>query len=135
MSESLKVAVVASTPGGDSNTYVMFDSTVSFGVGIDGDPRNATLRAHDISRVTFSVKNSQAGTLRAYMSSNKGTNWDQFGNDIAVPIPSATDISGPYDFLVDTYGDVRISWINGGVAQATWRPIVTLIRGDRPKGS
>jgi len=134
MVESLRVAVVAATPGADANVYVMFDSTVTFGVGIDGDSRNCTLRAHNISRVTFAVENSQAGTLRAYRSVDKGLAWDQVGGDIVVAIAAATDISGPYDYLVDTYTDFRLTWVNGGVAQATWRPEVHLIRSDRASG-
>lgn len=136
MGESLKVGLAnTSTPGADSNVYIMFDSTVSFGVGIDGDPRNATLRAHNISRVVFGVKNSHLGTLKSYRSINKGTNWDQVGDDISVDAAGATDISGPYDFLVDTYSDFRISWVNGGSAQTTWRAEVTAIRSDRASGT
>ena len=135
MGESLKVKVVASTPGADSNTYVMFDSTVTFGVGVDGDSRNQTLRNHDISRVIFTLKNSHLGTIKAYESMDKGANWVQFGDDISVAASGSTDVSGPYDFLVDTYDDVRISWVNGGSAQTTWRPGVTLVRGDRASGT
>jgi hypothetical protein len=135
MGESLKVKVVAATPGADTNVYVMFDSTVTFGVGIDGDSRNQTLNAHDISRVCFSLENSHLGTIRAYESMDKGLNWVQFGDDISVAAAGATDISGPYDFLVDTYDDVRISWVNGNSAQTTWRPGIKLIRGDRAIGT
>ena len=135
MGESLKVKVVAATPGADTNVYVMFDSTVTFGVGADGDPRNQTLNAHDISRVAFSLENSHLGTIRSYESMDKGLNWVQFGDDISVAAAGATDISGPYDFLVDTYDDVRISWVNGGSAQTTWRPGIKLIRRDRASGT
>ena len=136
MGESLKVKVVSATPGTDSNVYVIFDSTVTFGVGIDGDPRNQTLNAHDISRVIFALENSHLGTIKSYESSNKGANWDQFGGDIAVAGASpATDITGPYDFLVDTYDDVRITWTNGGTAQDPWRPSIKLVRGDRASGT
>lgn len=129
MRESLKVAVIAATPGTDSNTYVMFSSVVTFPAG--------TFRVINggVSRVTFSVENSQAGTVKAYRSVDKGTNWDQVGGDITVAIASATDISGPYDFLTDTYSDFKVEWVNGGVAQATWRPEVTLIVGDRASGT
>lgn len=123
------------TPGADSNVYIMFDSTVTFGVGVDGDPRNQTLIAHSISRVIFSVENSHAGTLRAYRSINKGTNWDQVTGDLAVAAAGATDISGPYDYLVDPYADFRLSWVNGGSAQTTWRAAVTLLRGMRASGT
>lgn len=135
MGDSVKVKVVAATPGADSNTYVMFDSTVTFGVGIDGDPRNQTLNAHGISRIAFSLKNSHLGTIKSYESMDKGSNWVQFGDDISVAAASSTDISGPYDFLVDTYDDVRIVWVNGASAQTTWRPGIKLVRGDRASGT
>src|SRR5262245_13705384 len=127
--ENIQVKVIASTPGADTNTYNMFNSTVTFGTGTAGDVRNVGLAAHNVSRIEFSVNNSQAGTLRYYMSVDKGLNWNQVGGDIAVPAAAATDISGPYDYLADAYPDVKLDWINGNVAQATWRPTVTLIRG------
>jgi hypothetical protein len=136
MNESIRVSPVnTSTPGADTDTYVLFDSTVTFGVGIDGDSRNHTLIAHEISRVTVSIDNSHSGTLKSYRSTDKGANWKQFGGDIAVPASAATDISGPYDYLTDTHPDVRISWVNGGSAQTTWRPALTMIRGDRAPGT
>jgi hypothetical protein len=129
MIETIRVSPTnSSTPGTDSNTYVMFDSTVTFGVGIDGDVRNETLIAHEISRVIFTLDNNQAGTLKAYRSIDKGLNWKQVGGDIVVPIAGATDVNGPYDFLTDAHPDFRISWVNGGVAQTTWRPSVTMLR-------
>lgn len=135
MGESLQVKVIAATPGADANTYNMFDSTVTFGTGTAGDIRNQTLISHCISRITFSVENSAAGTLKSYFSHNKGTTWTQFAGDIAVAAPAAGDISGPYDYLVDTYPDVKIDWVNGSSAQDPWIPIVTLIRGDRASGT
>jgi hypothetical protein len=105
----------------------MFDST-AWTIGAGSLPQWAC-------RVSFAVENSAAGTLRAYRSVDKGTNWDQFGGDIVVAAATATGISGPYDFLVDTYSDVRISWVNGGSAQTTWRPEVTVTRGDRASGT
>lgn len=135
MGESLKVKVVSATPGADANTYNIFSSIVTFGTGTAGDTRNQGLRAHCISRVNFGVENSGAGTLKAYRSVDGGTNWDQIGGDIAVAAAPATDINGPYDYLVDTYDDFKIDWVNGGAAQDPWRPEVTLIRGDRASGT
>jgi len=136
MGESLKIGLAnTSTPGADSNTYIMFDSTVSFAAPNHSDGKSTGLRTHNISRVSFGVENSHAGTLKAYRSIDKGTNWDQVGNDITVAAAGATDISGPYDFLVDTYSDFRISWVNGGSAQTTWRAEVNAVCGDRASGT
>jgi hypothetical protein len=128
VSESYSIGVSnTSTPGADSNTYIMFDSTTwPLAAG------NLQLWA---TRIKFGVENSHLGTLKAYHSIDKGTNWDQVGGDIAVAAAAATDISGPYDYLVDTYKDFRLSWVNGGSAQTTWRPVLTITRGDRASGT
>lgn len=124
--ESFTIAVTGGTPGADSNTYKLFDSTVSFAAG--------QMRTLNLSRITFDVKNSQAGTLNAYRSVDKGTNWDQFDTR-AVAIAAAGTISGPFDYLVDTYSDLKLEWVNGGVAQATWRPEIMGIVNDRAAGT
>jgi hypothetical protein len=124
---SVTAPVGAATPGADASVYSMFNSVDSIGAGL--------LPVRKVSRITFAVENSEAGTLKGYMSTNGGTNWDQVGGDIVVAAAAATDISGPYDFLVDTYKDFKIEWTNGGVAQATWRPIVKLIIDDRASGT
>src|SRR6478752_1521654 len=126
--ERVNVAVTGGTPGGDSNDYKLFDSTVTFGTGVAGDPRNATLAAHDINRIEFSVKNSQAGTLVASYSTDKGTTWTVFDSR-SVTAPAANKISGPFDYLVETFPDFKLVWTNGGVAQAPWIPALSLIRG------
>lgn len=113
------IKVVSSTPGADSNTYSLFNSVTSFGGGL--------LPTKHASRLEVSIKNAAAGTIKTYFSRDKGTNWYQFNGDIAVPAAAATDISGPYDFLIDPYPDVKVDWVNGGSAQTTWVPTVTLI--------
>lgn len=127
--EDVKVAVIAATPGADTNDYVMFDSTVTFAAPNASNSKSTTLAAHDISRVLFGLKNSHLGTLKVYRSTDKGTNWDQYGGDVAVPASPSTDISGPYDLLVDFTADCKVIWTNGGSAQTTWRPEVVLLRG------
>jgi len=120
MSETnVQVKVVASTPGADTNVYNMFNSVTAFGGGL--------LPSKHLSRLEFSVVNGQAGTLRFYRSVDKGTNWDQSGGDIAVPANGATDINGPYDYLIDPHTDVKLDWVNGGVAQSPWRPTVVIV--------
>lgn len=119
--------LTTTAPGADANTYPIFNSVTLFGAGV--------LRARKASRLNFGVENSEAGTLKAYMSQNGGVTWVQFGGDIAVAAAAATDISGPYDYLVDTYRDVKLDWVNGGVAQGTWIPVVTLVTMDRASGT
>lgn len=123
--ETVRVAVTGGTPGADANTYLLFDSTVTFTGG---------LRAHDISRITFSLNNSQSGTRKAAWSADGGTTWNEY-DSTAVTAASAPAMSGPFDYLVDTYKDWRLRWTNGGSAQATWIPEIILIRGDRASGT
>lgn len=116
--ETVRVAVSGGTPGGDSNDYTLFDSTVCFSDG---------LAAHDISRIEFSVNNSQAGTLKASFSQDRGTTWNLYDSR-AVVASSSGAMAGPYDYLADPYRDFKLVWTNGGVAQATWIPSIVLIR-------
>lgn len=116
--ETVRVAVSGGTPAGDSNDYILFDSTVCFSGG---------LSSHDVSRVIFGVNNSQAGTRKAYFSQDSGTTWNLY-DSTAVVAASAGAMSGPFDYLVDPYRDFKLVWTNGGVAQATWIPSLVLIR-------
>lgn len=126
--ERVNVGVSGGTPGADANTYKLFDSIVCFGTGTAGDARNAGLAAHDINRIEFSVKNSQAGTLNASYSQDKGTTWTVYDTR-AVAAAAANTISGPFDYLVDFAPDWKLEWVNGGSAQGTWLPAISLIRG------
>lgn len=129
MHENVNVKVIAATPGADSNTYNMFDSTVTFAAPAGSNGKSTTLMAHGISRLEFRVANNASGTLKFYTSVDGGTNWDQTGGDISVAASTSTDINGPYDFLVDPYKDCKLDWVNGGSAQTTWRPNVVMVRG------
>lgn len=126
MSESSDVAVTSTAPT-DSNTTILWSSDTRLGKGC--------MRMHNISRIQFTVENSHSGTLKAYRSTNGGTTWDQVGDDLAVAAAGATDVSGPYSYLVDPFNDWRLSWVNGGTTQTTWRPSLTIICGDRSAGT
>ncbi len=121
--EVVQLGVGGGTPGADSNDYVLFNSVTAFGGGL--------LHPKGASRLTFYVENSAAGTLKFYASVDKGTNWDQVGGNTAVAASASGDVSGPYDFPIDPYPDVKLVWTNGGSAQTTWRPAMSLIVGDR----
>lgn len=131
--ENIQFAVSGGTPGADANTYTLFDSTVCFGAPNQSNSKSTTLAAHDISRIEFSVKNSQAGTLNAQFSQDKGTTWTTYDTR-AVAIAGANTISGPFDYLVDPFPDWRLQWVNGGVAQGTWLPALVGIRSFHGAG-
>ena len=110
----------ASAPGADANTYPLFNST-TWTLGPGCLPQWG-------SRLLFTLDNSQAGTLKAYRSSDKGVSFHQVQNNIAVAAAPAGDVSGPYDFEIDAHPDFKLDWVNGGVAQATWKPTITIVR-------
>ncbi len=80
-----------------------------------------TLSSNDIARIVFAVKNDQAGTLKV-LESLDGTTYRQIFGDIAVAAAAATDLSGPYDWFVEPYKYIKVTWTNGGVTQGTWEP-------------
>ena len=97
----------------DSDDTTLFDSTTALGVGV--------LPISGIKRISFSVENSHTGTLKAYRSIDKGVTWDLYDQQ-SVTVPTATTISGPYDYLVDVHPEWKLVWTNGGTTQTTWRP-------------
>lgn len=106
----IKVSTTAPTL---ATTTTLLDTTSAFGVGV--------FRHTGIKRISFGVVNDQAGTLIAQKSIDGGTTWDTYDSRV-VGIPAANTMSGPFDYLVDTFLDWRLRWTNGGVTQTTWRP-------------
>jgi hypothetical protein len=109
--KSFAIAVSGGTPA-NTDTVVLFNSVTAFGTG--------GFRHNKPARISFAVENSHSGTLKAYRSTNSGTNWDQVADDIAVAVATSTDINGPYDFLVDTYLDFKLEFTTSAT-QTTWR--------------
>jgi len=106
------IAVSATAPT-DSNDTTLLDTTTAFGP--------YALPFSGIKRISFSAEHSHSGTLKAYRSTNGGTTWDQY-DERSVAAPGATTISGPFDYLVDTFKAWKLVWTNGGTTQTTWRP-------------
>jgi len=109
----MDIAVSGGTPGANSNDYTLFDSTTAFGA--------KQLPMVGIQRIALSLTNNQSGTLKAYRSTDGGTNWEQYDSQ-SVSASTSTAINGPYDYDVSTYKDWKLVWTNGGSAQTTWRP-------------
>lgn len=103
-------------PTGSAET-TLFDTTTQFGGG-------GMIPLRGIERIAFAAEHDQAGTLRAYRSTNKGTTWDLY-DERAVAAPGATGISGPFDYVINTYQDWKLVWANGGTDQGTWRPEIS----------
>jgi hypothetical protein len=119
----IKVSTTAPT---DGNSVTLFDSTVAFGRGV--------MRYLPITRVAFTTNNSHTGTLVAKRSIDGGTTWTTYDSR-AVGVPAANTISGPYDFLIDTFLEWQLIWTNGGTTQTTWTPEMVGFEGDRVPGT
>lgn len=121
---SYSIAVSGGTPTGTA-TVVLFNSVTAFGRG--------AFRCSRPNRISFTVENSHAGTLKAYRSTDHGTNWDQVGDDLTVDVATATDVSGPYDYLVDTFLDWKLEFTTSAT-QTTWRAELNA-HNDRQPGT
>lgn len=110
MADSLALNYVLATPGADSNTYVLFDSTSSTQVG------NTGTYLRNYRRYGLLLVNSQPGTLIAEFSDDKGVTWTQYAQQavIAATAQRANQVGLP----IAGFDAVRIRWINGGSAQS-----------------
>ena len=121
------------TPGADSNVYVLFATCTPGATQTDRVIQNANrdggCPAHffanaNAHKFVVDLKNSQAGTLDEYYSPDRGTTWLKISsNPVAIP---AAGFDTPREYLVESYADWKLEWTNGGVAQATWSPQMAL---------
>lgn len=102
----------------------LFNSVTAFGA--------KQLRHIPMKRISFAVEHDQAFTLTAQRSIDGGTNWDTF--DVQTVAVVANTIGGPFDYLIDTYEDVKLFMTNGGVDQTVWRPELHGIESTRQPG-
>lgn len=117
-------------PGGDSNVYLLWATTNPAGTQTDASTQNANrdggcgaclFQNTHTDKIVLSLNNSQAGTLNEYYSVDRGANWRQVSTE-AIVIPTA-GFTTEREFLVETYPDWKLEWVNGGVAQsAAWSP-------------
>lgn len=111
--EVVRVSISGGTPGADSNDYILFSSVVAFGAA-------GLLPISGLKRFSFGGYNDQAGTLKAYRSTNLAVTWDLYYSN-AIVAASSGALTGPIDFDVSPYQDWKLVWTNGGVAQGIWR--------------
>jgi hypothetical protein len=119
-----RVKYTGATPGADGNTYNLFSTVTTFG----GANFCAT---YNIQRLLVSITNQNAGTLKGYRSSDRGTTWTQVFPDTAVAAPAAGSTNF-YDLLISEYPDFKLDWVNGGSAQSPWLIDMSLTRGQVP---
>lgn len=106
-----RVKYSGSAPGADSNDYILFSTTVAF-------PGAGMAQGAGVHKLVLNLVNSQAGTLKAYRSADRGTAWTQVDSD-AVTVPSA-GTSNTAEYLLEPFLDFKLVWTNGGSAQTTW---------------
>lgn len=115
-----RIGYTGSTPGADSNTYVLF-ATILPATPTDAQnanwPQNMFMLA-DVHKFCLLLKNNQSGTINIYESEDRGVTWQQV-DTLAVSAAASTG-SNPMEFLVEGMKDMKIEWVNGGSAQTTW---------------
>lgn len=118
MSEAAVFTYNGSTPGADSNTYVLFSSVTAF-------PGKRMHSGLGMKRFVCGVRHSSAGTINLYKSADRGTNWvlaDTFS-------AASTTLEDLYDALVEHMDDFKVEWVNTGAAQSPWVVSLALSSG------
>lgn len=123
--ENVKIKYVGSALPGNGETVVLFSTTANTGMGAN------FMAEAQLNRLYLTLINSQAGTLNAYSSEDRGVNWTKIYT-AAVGI-SAANSESPYDFLIEPYSDWKLEWVNGATPQTTFRPAMAL-QGQRNPG-
>jgi hypothetical protein len=106
-----------STPGTDSNTYVLF-ATASPSAGVAGSvPVRNWGPEMGIHTFRYDIKHSQNGTVRGYRSQDGGATWIQTYDSGTLTAPTYTSTGL---IPVEGFRDFKVEWVNAGTAQATW---------------
>ena len=106
-----RIKYTGSTPGADSNTYKLYDTT---------DNGLTDLFSHcGISKYVLQLSHSHGGTLKWYKSMDAGATWDQIGQE-SIPAPASANEITSRDILVEGFLDFKAEWENGGTAQDPW---------------
>lgn len=104
-----RVTYSGTTPGADSNTYNLYNSTS------DGGGSGFAMKGYHFA--VLDIKNAAAGTLKAYKSIDRGVTWNQIEQFSVAAAPTAE--SNKYEFLVEPYMEWKLDWVNGGASQST----------------
>jgi hypothetical protein len=121
-----RVKYSGSTPGNDSNTYVLFATILP---AAPTDAQNANLAEcffalAGVHKFALLLKCDNAGTIKVWESVNRGTTWRQI-DSLSVAAPAAT-AGVALEFLVESLRDFKLEWTNGGSAQTFFDPNMSL---------
>lgn len=115
------IKYTGSTPGADSNTYNLLNSITSKWPG-------NWAAMFGVKKVILVLKHTQAGTVKWYTSEDDvytaSPTWNQIGES-SITAPASTDGS-IVEIPVETDRHTKIDWVNGGVAQASFYPHMSL---------
>lgn len=104
------------------NTATMFANTKK-SIALMGLSR-AVVTFNSVSHV------SAAAGLKAYSSSDGGTNWDQIEPGETIPVSAGSDVAA-HEFPIDIYDDFKWEYTAGAVGPTTWRVTIKLVCGQR----
>jgi hypothetical protein len=106
-----------------SGTVTLFSTVTA------GWPKSGTAST-GLRRVALDFKNTRAGLLKVYKSTDRGTNWVQVAQD-SVTIPTYTS---KFEYLVEGYEDWKVTFTEGGAGSDSFTCDI-LIGDDRGPSS
>lgn len=106
----MRITPISTTTPTGATTTALFNTVTAFGAKV--------LRDLPLKRLGFNINNDQAGTLQFQFSEDGGTTWTTFRSQ-AVAAPAANLIN-QFEQNIDTFIDVKVDFINGGVDQTVW---------------
>lgn len=122
MSKITTFDVSGTTPGADSNTDTMWDTTTTVN-GHRVYPKHF-FAMQGIHRAELTIVHDQDGTVKWYASNDGGTSWNQVGTQAVTAVSNEASIVDP---IVEGYPDFKIEWTNGGTAQSPWYAKLNLL--------
>lgn len=130
--DNVKIKYHGSALPGNAETVTIFDTTDGLaGTGASQMPANFMALAQ-LNRLYLALVNDQAGTLKSYSSEDRGKTWTQIGS-LAVSAVAANS-ENPSDWLIESYSDWRLLWVNGATPQTTFR-VAAALQGQRNPGA
>lgn len=126
-------SVTAPAAPGNNATVKLLDTTTMF-----GETWSKVIPSMGLSRVVVAFLSvnqaSAANGLKAYSSSNGGTNWDQIelGTNVPASVAGSTQQE---DLVIDLFDDFKLEYTAGATGPTTWRVTIKVICGQRMKTS
>ena len=114
------------TPGADTGTTVLFDSTVL------AEPTPGSNPLYRFLRYVLSLGNPQAGTVRLSASQDNGKTWKPVES---IAVAAATTSNNKIALSIEPHQAVLVEWVNGGAAQTGWYVAQGLDDGQAPFGA